>query len=264
MAFEELKQRQAVMWGSGPFENIEQTIADMHDLLTERLAPQPGEHWLDLGCGTGAVAMRAARAGAAVTGLDLAPALIETAVRRAQEERLEITYHVGDCERLPFEDASFDVVCSSVGVMFAPDHEAVARELERVTRSGGRIGLTAWRPDGGAGELFRVMAPFQPAPPPEVGSPFDWGREEYVEQLLGDSFELTFEENDSPYTPASAEEAWEVFSTNFGPTKTLAESLDPVRREDLRRAWVDYYESLRSSGGIHQSRAYITVLGTRR
>ena len=264
MAFEDLKRRQSVVWGSGPFEQIEHVIADMHDLLVERLAPRTGERWLDVGCGTGAVAMRAARGGAEVTGLDLAPALIETARRRSEEEGLAVEYHVGDCEALLFGDASFDAVSSSVGVMFAPDHEASARELARVTRPGGRIGLTAWRPDAGVGDMFRLMAPFAPPPAPGAGSPFDWGREEHVKRLLGDAFELRFEEADSPQTGESGEEIWELFSTSYGPTKTLADSLEPERREELHRAWVDFCERYRTNGGIHQPRPYLLVLGTRR
>lgn len=264
MAFEELKQRQAVVWGSGPFEQIETTIADMHRALVERLSPRPGERLLDLGCGTGGVAFLSSQAGADVTGLDLAPALIETARQRAAAQGLSLELHVGDCEALPFEDASFDVVTSSVGVMFAPDHEAVAGEIERVTRRGGRVGLTAWRPEGGVGDMFRVMQPFMSPPPPGVGDPFDWGREEHVEELLGDAFELTFEEDDSPYRPETGEEAWIVFSTAYGPTKALAASLEPERREELERSWIEYFEGLREEDGILQSRTYLRVLGRRR
>src|SRR5881397_2630561 len=137
MAFEELKQRQSVMWGNGPFENVADTIADIHEVILERIPPRAGERWLDLACGTGAVAERAARAGADVTGVDLAPALIDTARERAAAQGLEIDYRVGDCEHLDeIEDGSFDVVSSTCGVMFAPDHEATARELGRVTKPG--------------------------------------------------------------------------------------------------------------------------------
>src|ERR687894_3158597 len=148
MAFEELKQRQAGMWGNGPYQNITETLVDIHDLVVERLDPQPGERWLDLACGTGAMAELAARAGADVTGVDLAPVLIETAQANAADKGLDIDYRVGDCERLEgVEDASFDVVSSTVGIMFAPDHEASARQLARVTKPGGRIGLANWTPE---------------------------------------------------------------------------------------------------------------------
>jgi ubiquinone/menaquinone biosynthesis C-methylase UbiE len=263
MPFEELKQKQGVMWGSGPYENVTDTLTDIHALVVERLGPRAGVRWLDLACGTGAVAELAARAGATVTGADLAPALIETAKARAGELGLEIDYRVGDCERLDLEDGSLDVVSSTCGIMFAPNHAATARELARVVEPGGRIGLANWRPEGGVGETFRMMAPFQPPSPEGAGSPFEWGREEHVEQLLGETFELVFEEHVSPYRVASGEEYWEVFSTSYGPTKTLADSLGD-RREELHRTWVDFFEGrYRKDGEIVHEREYLLVLGSR-
>src|SRR3954470_11894100 len=193
MAFEELKQRQSRMWGNGPYQKVSDTIDDLHDILVQRLAPKPGERLLDLACGTGAVAERAARAGADVTGVDLAPALIDTARERAAAQGLEIDYRVGDCEHLDeIEDGSFDVVSSTCGVMFAPDHAATARELGRVTKPGGRLILVNWEPEGGLGKMFAMMKQFQPPPPEGAGVPFDWGRPEHVQELLGDDFELEF------------------------------------------------------------------------
>ncbi len=161
MAYEELKERQSVMWGQGPYQRITETLGDIHDLVFERLAPQEGDRWLDLACGTGAMAERAAAAGAKVTGVDLAPALIETATKRAGELGLEIDYVVGDAERLDFPDASFDKVSSTCGIMFTPDHQAAAHELARVTAPGGRIALANWTPTGGLAKMFKVMAPYQ-------------------------------------------------------------------------------------------------------
>jgi SAM-dependent methyltransferase len=262
LAFEELKQRQSVMWAAGPYQNITETLSDMHELIVERLEPQPGVRWLDLACGTGAVAERAAQRGAEVTGLDLAPGLIETAEERARELELSIEYVVGDAESLPFEDARFDVVSSCVGIMFTPDHEASARELARVTRPGGRIALANWTPEGGLGQMFKVMAPYQPAPPPS--SPFDWGKPERVRELLGDAFELELEEHVSTLRLPSGDAYWELFSTSYGPTKVLADSLGE-RREDLRRDWVDFFEqNYRSDGEIAHTREYLFVVGTRR
>jgi ubiquinone/menaquinone biosynthesis C-methylase UbiE len=145
MAYEELKQRQSVMWGTGPYQRITETIPDIHELVVERLDPRPEQRWLDLACGTGAVAERAAAGGAAVTGIDLAPALIDTARERAGELGLEIDYRVGDCEGLELPDARFDAVSSTCGIMFAPDHEATAGELTRVTRLGGASGSRTGR-----------------------------------------------------------------------------------------------------------------------
>src|SRR4051795_9993382 len=166
MAYEELKQKHSVVWGNGPYQHITDTLGDIHDRVIERLAPAPGVAYLDLACGTGAVAERAAAAGATVTGVDLAPALIGTARARAAERGLDIDYRVGDCERLELPDASFDAVSSTLGIMFAPDHDSAARELIRVTARGGRIALACWTPTSGIADIFKLMSPFQPAPPP--------------------------------------------------------------------------------------------------
>jgi ubiquinone/menaquinone biosynthesis C-methylase UbiE len=262
VAYEELKQRQSVMWGKGPYQRITETIADIHDVVVERLAPQSGDRWLDLACGTGAVAERAAAAGAHVTGLDLAPVLIETAKERAAERGLGIEYIVCDVERLALADASFDKVSSTCGIMFAPDHQAAAGELARVTAEGGRIALANWTPAGGMAKVFKVMAPYQAAPPPS--SPFDWGDERHVRELLGEWFELEFEEHVSMLRVPSGEAYWELFSTSYGPTKTLADSLGD-RREELHRDWVDFFETnYRANGEIAHTREYLLVLGKRR
>ncbi|MGH3059208.1 MAG: class I SAM-dependent methyltransferase [Gaiellaceae bacterium] len=264
MGFEELKQRHSVVWGTGPYERISATIADLQDELVDRLEPRAGVRWLDVATGTGEVAKRAARAGAEVVGLDLAPALIETARREAEDEGLDITYDVGDAEALPYEDASFDVVSSSCGVMFAPDHAAVAAELARVTRPGRRIGLACWRPEGTLGDMFRVMAKYAPPPPAGAGSPFDWGREEHVTALLDETFDLKFVSLESPLVAPSAEDVWELFSTSYGPTKTLADSLGEDRCEALRRDFVELHARYEDGEGVRMPRTYLLTLGTRR
>jgi len=262
MAYEELKERQSVMWGNGPYQRVTETLEDIHERVIDTLAPSPGDRWLDLACGTGAIAERAASAGADVTGLDLSPALIETAKERAAEQGLDIEYMVGDAENLPFEDGSYEKVSSTFGIMFAPDHEAVARELARVTATGGRLALANWTPQGGLGKMFKVMAPYQPAPPPS--SPFDWGDESRVRELLGDAFDLEIEECVSPLRMPSAEDYWELFSTSYGPTKTLAESLGD-RREDLHRDWIEFFETnYEEDGEIVHTREYLLISGVRR
>ncbi|HEX7255714.1 MAG TPA: class I SAM-dependent methyltransferase [Gaiellaceae bacterium] len=264
MPFEELKQRHAVVWSAGPYQGITETIRDIHAVVIERLHPQPGQRLLDIATGTGAVAELAAQRGAEVVGVDIAPALIEQAKERAEGQGLTIDYRVGDAEALDLDDGRFDLVTSTCGVMFTPDHRAVAGELARVTRSGGRIGLACWTPDSGLAQMFAVMRPFQPAPPPGVGNQFDWGREDYVRDLLGDDFELEFDRGDSVLEAESGESVWQLFSTEYGPTKTLAESLDDEQREELRRAFVDLHEESRRNGGIAFSRTYLLTLGTRR
>jgi ubiquinone/menaquinone biosynthesis C-methylase UbiE len=262
MAFEELKARQSVMWANGPYQNITETISDLQDLTVERLGPAPGMHWLDLACGTGATAERAASAGAAVVGIDLSPGLIETAQARAKQLGLTIDYRVGDCEKLEVGDGAFDAVSSTCGVMFAPDHEATARELGRVVKPGGKLALANWTPEGGVGDMFRVMAPFQPAPPPS--SPFDWGKPDRVQELLGDAFDLDITEEVSTVEAESAEAYWDLFSSSYGPTKTLADNLGE-RRAELKQAWVDMFNAKYAvDGRIVHTRAYLLIVGTRR
>jgi SAM-dependent methyltransferase len=165
---------------------------------------------------------------------------------------------------MPYADAGFDVVTSTFGVMFTPDQRAVAGELARVARAGARLVLATWTPEGGVGDLFRLCAPFQPAPPPGAGNPMDWGREEHVRSLLGDAFELEFERVDSPGRYASGEEYWDLFVTAFGPVHTIAASLDDGRREELHRTWVEWADSMREGDHVVHHREYLLVLGTRR
>ena len=261
MAFESLKTRHAEMWGSAPWERVAETLAPLHDHLVEELSPRAGEHWLDAATGTGAVAIRAARAGAEVTGVDLAPRLVETARRLAADEGLDIRFDVGDCEELPYDDASFDVVASAVGVIFAPDHGAVARELARVCRLGGRLGLVSWQPNPA---FSAVLDAFRPRPEHGAGDPDDWGRVEHVRDLLGDAFELRFVEGNHALHGESAEAIWELLTTAHGAFKSLLESLDGPRRAQLHRAFVGYLEQYRADGGISAPDDYLLVLGVRR
>lgn len=262
MAFEQLKQMQGVMWGAGNFDEVADTIADVHKTVIERLNLAPGERFLDIACGTGRVCELASSTGATVVGVDLAPALIDVAKRRAEERGLHIDYSVGDAERLEFEDASFDAVSSTFGLMFAPTQEAVAAELARVTRPGGRIALANWTPEGRIGDMFRLTGSFAPTPPPSV--PVLWGTEARCRELLGDDFELGFERVLSTWEWESGEAAWQFMSRRFGPIVTLLEMLPPDRAEEFHRAMVDYGESARQGDRIVDDREYLLVTGTRR
>ncbi|HKB20275.1 MAG TPA: class I SAM-dependent methyltransferase [Gaiellaceae bacterium] len=265
MAFEELKSKQSVMWGTGDYQNVTETLIDVHERVLDRLAPAEGVTWLDLACGTGAMAELATKRGADVCGIDLAPVLIETAKERAQEQGLDIDYRVGDCENLDMSDASFDVVSSTFGVMFAPDHEATARELARTVKPGGRIGLANWTPEGGLAKMFGMMKPFQPPPPEGIGVPFQWGSEAHVEELLGDAFELDLQRYVSHLRVPSGEDYWRLFASSYGPTRTLADSLDDDRREEFHQSWVDFFETdYRRDGQIDHDREWLFVYGTRR
>jgi SAM-dependent methyltransferase len=264
MAYEALKEKQSVAWSSAPYERVsEQHLAVIEDLL-DRLDLRAGLRLLDVATGTGELARPAAARGLEVIGVDFAEALIATARERAAHEGVMVRFDVADCERLPYDDGSFDVVTSTFGVMFAPDHRAAAAELARVTAPRGRLGITAWTPDGGVGKMFAVMRPYMPAPPAGAGSPFAWGQPEHVEELLGDAFELELGEGTVAQVGPSGEAMWELMSTSYGPTKTLADSLDEERRASLQREFVDFFENYREDGRVSLPRTYLRVLGRRR
>lgn len=266
MGFAELKARQQSVWDSGPFENVAELLADVHDTVVERLAPQPEERLIDLACGTGQLAERVARRGASATGVDFAPSLVETARRRAAAAGLEIDYRVGDCENLAdFGDGTFDAAASTFGIMFAPDHAASSGELARVVRSGGRIAVASWSPTGKVAEMFATLGQFSPPPPPEAGKPLAWGDREYVEALLGATFDLRFEKRVTRTTFESVDAQWDLFSTSFGPLKTLLAESDDDQRARVREAWNALAEGdTTPDGKVADEREYLLVLGTRR
>jgi ubiquinone/menaquinone biosynthesis C-methylase UbiE len=260
----ELKRRQRRAWDSAPLERVPLSEAAIHDELVAHLSVRPGERWLDVATGTGPVALRAARLGADVTGQDLAPQLVQLASAAAAQEHLPVRFDVGDAEHLPYPNASFDVVTSAEGAIFAPDHAAVARELARVCRPGGRLGLTSWRPWGRVGDFVGLLRRFGPPQQPNAGDFLDWGQEEYVSELLGGAFALSCSDGDAPLHGASGEALWELLSTDVGPVKSLISSLSPDRREDLHRAAVRFFESHRTTQGIVMPREYLLVVGRRR
>jgi len=260
-------ERPAKVWssGGGDYDAISRGIADSLEHAVMRLNPLPGEKILDLATGTGWTSRLVARRGAVVTGVDIAAGLIESAERQASAARLPIRYLQADAEDLPFDDGSFDAVISTVGVMFATKPEVAAQELARVVRKGGRIALTTWTSDGNVFKMFQVMKAFMPAPPvPAPASPFEWGNTDRIRQLLGDAFELKFERAVSYYREPSADAAWETFSTGYGPTRMLAESLEPVRREQLRADFVAFHAGFPTSLGICVPREYWLTVGIRK
>jgi SAM-dependent methyltransferase len=203
----------------------------------------PGHDVLDVATGTGNVALRAAAAGAHVVGLDLTPELFETARQRAEDRDVAVDWIEGDAEQLPFEDGRFDRVLSAFGVQFAPRHEIVARELARVCRPGGRIGLVNWTPGGQVGELFKIMSRYLPALPDYASPPPMWGSEAHVRGLFaGTAVELEFERRVTPWRFDSAEHYVAFMETHYGPTLKARERLtadgrwDECRREILAMA----------------------------
>lgn len=264
MAFEELKQRHAAMWGSAPFEQIAGTLADMHEAIIGRVAPGPADTMLDVGCGTGELAIMAARTGAEVVGSDLAPVLVETARRQAAEQGLSIGFDVADCEALPYGDASFDIVTSTLGAIFAPDQPRAASELARVCRAGGRLGMTAWRPDGEMKQFFGIIAAYAPPPVEGAGNSMSWGDRDHVQGLLGNSFDLEFEDGNTPWAAPSALDTWTQMAEAFGPIKTLLTRLEPERAAAFREEMLDYMGTTETEDGVVLDRPYLLISGTRR
>jgi SAM-dependent methyltransferase len=231
----ELKARHRAMWASGDYPSMVETfLLPLGPRLVEACEIGPGMRVLDVAAGTGNASIRAAQRGADVTASDLTPELLEAGRRVAQSEGLELEWVEADAENLPFQDDSFDVVMSSIGVMFAPHHQEAADELVRVCRPGGTIGLLSWTPEGMIGALFRTMGPFAPPPPPGAQPPPLWGGEEHLRALLGDRVEIRSMERDvlditafkRPYDYATH------FKERYGPTIAAHKNAHNNGRED--------------------------------
>jgi ubiquinone/menaquinone biosynthesis C-methylase UbiE len=250
----------AGIWEAGTYERIAVRFAPIHDELVSRLRPVRGERWLDLGTGTGEVALRAARAGAHVTALDISPKMLAAARAKAATEGVEIRFDEGDAQELPYADGSFDVVSSSFGVVFPPDQEAVARELGRVCRHGGRLGLTAWRPK----PLLRALyARFQDEPSATDNT--DWGREERLHELLDADFQLALSSGTWCLEGESAEAVYEFMAEAAPPMAIFLERLPPEREPELRAAFVEHWRRFADAEGrVREPRDYLLVIGTRR
>jgi SAM-dependent methyltransferase len=172
-----------------------------------------------------------------------------------------VRFDVGDAEQLPYADASFDVVSSAHGVVFAIDHAAVAAELARVCRHGGRLGLTYWRPNP---ELAQLMARVRYTRPAGADQPRDWSEPAYVEGLLGGDFQLEFVHSVCFWSAASGESAWRLFIESDGPAKAGVAALSAGERDALRRDWVAYFEGHREHDAVKVPRPYLLILGRRR
>ena len=182
-----LKARHRAMWALGDYPAVAiDVIPELGPALVAATGVRAGDRVLDIAAGTGNAAVPAALAGADVVASDLTPELFAAGREFAGRHGVQITWEEGDAEALPYEDGSFDVVLSCVGVMFTPHHQQAADELLRVCRPGGRIGLLNWTPGGFVGEMFRTMKPFAPPPPPGAQPPPLWGDEDHVRALLGD------------------------------------------------------------------------------
>jgi SAM-dependent methyltransferase len=179
--------------------------------------------------------------------------------------KLDIDYLHADAENLPFASGSFDGVVSTFGVMFVGKPEAAAAELARVVRKGGRVVLATWRHDSNLFHMFGVMKKFMPPPPqPAPPSPFEWGKHVRLQELLGNDFELKFEEGTNRFRYGSGEQAWNLWVNHYGPAKSLAANLDDARREEFKRDMIAWHETFKSELAFDQPRQYVITYGVRK
>lgn len=263
---EALKSKLKATWSAGDFGQIAKSTASGAAAFIERLHLQPGIKVLDVACGSGNLALPAARGGAIVTGVDIAPNLIKQARENAELESLKIQFDEGDAESLPYDDASFDAVVTMFGAMFAPRPELVASELKRVCKPGGFVAMANWTPTGFVGRMFKTVAGHFP-PPAGMPPPVLWGVEETVRERLHEGFSkietnertITFK---FPFPPA---EVVEHFRTYFGPVQkafgALDESGQAALRRDLEQLWTG---NNRATDGTTQGDAqYLEVIAVR-
>jgi SAM-dependent methyltransferase len=257
------------MWASGDYPSMVETfLLPLGPRLVEGCGIGPGMRVLDVAAGTGNASLPAAKAGADVTASDLTPELLEAGRARAEAEGLELEWVEADAEHLPFEDASFDVVMSSIGAMFAPHHQEVADELVRVCRPGGTIGLLSWTPEGMIGALFRTMGPFAPPPPPGAQPPPLWGSEAHLRELFGDRVEFgTLERHMLEISAFERPRDYgEHFKDRYGPTIVAqANARKDGREAELEEAIEKFCDEWNrgTPDKAHFDQEYLLSVGTR-
>jgi SAM-dependent methyltransferase len=263
---DQLKQRMRSAWMAGDFGQIARYSSHSAEEFVDRLGIQPGARVLDVACGTGNLAIPAARKGAQVWGLDIAPNLLEQARERAAAESLQAAFEEGDAERLPYPDAHFDVVMSMFGAMFAPRPEMVASELSRACRPGGLIAMANWTPESFVAKQFAVGYRYVP-PPDGIPAPVLWGDEQVARQRLGPyASEIRTERRllnfEYPFGPR---EVVEFFNRYFGPTQVafsrLPADAQSAYAADLESLWREYNEA--ADGRTVLRAEYLAVIATR-
>jgi SAM-dependent methyltransferase len=261
-----LKTKLRATWIAGDFGQIAKYYASQAEDFIKRLDLKPGMQVLDVACGTGNTALPAATTGASVTGVDIAPNLVEQARQNAKAAGLNAKFDEGDAEALPYEDASFDAVVTMFGAMFAPRPELVAAELKRVCRPGGVIAMANWTPSGFIGQMFKTAASHVP-PPPGMTSPVLWGVEENVRDRLGEGISKVETKLQKitwvfPFSPADVVEHFRLY---YGPTQKAFGALDEEKqaalRKDLEQLWATHNQA--TDGTTRLEAEYLEVVATR-
>ena len=263
---EALKAGQHKVWSEGDFSMVAGLVMMVAEELVEALEVIPDERILDVACGSGNGALAAARRSwGKVVGVDFVPALLERGRERAATERLDVEFVEGDAAELPFEDASFDVVTSIFGAMFAPDQQRAADELLRVCKPGGRIGMANWVPDGPISTMFAIVSKYAP-PPPGAVPPVLWGTEDRVRELFGDGIaELRTERRSSRQAFRSADHYLDFFRSYFGPIKLAFDRAGPENEDALASELRAHLEknNLAGESALVLEAEYLQVIATR-
>jgi ubiquinone/menaquinone biosynthesis C-methylase UbiE len=263
---EAVKSRQQAAWGSGDYAVIGTTLQIVGELLAEACDVRTDERVLDVAAGNGNATLAAARRGGTVTSTDYVAALLDRGAERAKAERLDVTFQVADVEALPFDDASFDVVLSTFGVMFTPHQAQAASELARVCRPGGRIGMANWTPDGFIGQMFKTLGRHVP-PPAGLQPPSLWGVEAHLRSLFDElAARVTVTPRIFNFRYRSAAHFIEVFRTWYGPIHKAFAALPADGAAALERDLTELLNRLNPAGAtsLVVPSEYLEVVITRR
>ena len=260
-----LKARQRTAWASGDYAVIGTTLQIVGESLAEACDLRTDERVLDVAAGNGNATLAAARRGCLVTSTDYVGALLERAAERAAAERLEVIFQQADAEALPFDDATFDAVVSTFGVMFAPDHAKSAAELLRVCRPGGRIGLANWTPEGFIGQLFKTLGRHV-APPRGVQPPALWGSQSHLRDLFDCGASLAIATRTFNFRYRSAAHFIDVFKTWYGPVHKAFAALPAEQGAALERDLTELLDRLNRAGpgSLVVPSEYLEVVASRR
>lgn len=257
---------EAKMWGAPGkyYDGISFGLADTIAHAVQALWPRPGERILDIGTGTGWAARLAARRGASVTGVDIAPGMLEAAETLSQSSYTPPVFKQAAAEALPFEDESFDGVISTYGVIFSSEPSRAVAEMARVLLPSGRLALATWadEPDGYISRFFALVAGWSDAPPPPA-SPFDWGRPSWLREVVGARFEINIHEQVTTLYAPDVTTVWQEYVTGFGPIAAVYSALPPNRRDAFRAAFEDLHRSFATGSGLKIPRLALVVRGVR-
>ncbi|MBV9564505.1 MAG: class I SAM-dependent methyltransferase [Bradyrhizobium sp.] len=246
--FDALKSRQHVAWSSGDYAIVGTTLQIVGEQLCEALDIRAGQRVLDVAAGNGNATLAAARRWCEVVSTDYVPALLERGKSRAAADGLAVTFKEADAEALPFDDASFDAVVSTFGVMFTPNQDRAAGELARVCRSGGKIGLANWTPDGFIGQLFRTLGKYLP-PPAGAKSPALWGTTARIEEMFGSAArDIAAERRQFVFRYRSPAHFLDIFKTYYGPVLKAFAALDAEKQDGLSRDILALVATMNRSG----------------